>query len=98
LIPIDQEIEQLIAFLSHPAGFVVGLSGILEICPGDEESPPTYWAVSWSEEDGGTVYDFAKSFVSLQEAATFFVEKRHYMCVGLDFQAVYLTKEEEKHD
>ncbi len=81
-------------FLSHPAGFDAGMGGTLQIRPIDEGSPPTHWAVDWEERDGDTVFEFEREFATLQEAAQFFVEKRRYMCNGLDFEAIYLGADE----
>ncbi len=93
MMTIEEEVQHLVTFLSHPAGFDVGMGGTLQIRPIDEGSPPTSWAVDWEERDGDTVYEFEKEFPSLQEAAQFFVEKRRYMCNGLDFEAIYLAAE-----
>ena len=82
---IEEEIRHLIDFLSHPGGFDVGMGGVLFIRPVDEGSPPTNWAVNWEEYIEDVRFDYEKCFSSLEEAATFFVEKRHYMCNGLDF-------------
>ncbi len=88
---IEEEIQHLVEFLSHPAGFDVGMGGILQIRPVSEDSPPSDWAVDWEEEADGVIYEYEKCFSSLQEAAQFFVEKRRYMCHGLDFESIYLA-------
>lgn len=90
MMTIDEEVQHLVAFLSHPAGFDAGMGGILQIRPVDEFSPPQSWAVDWVEDDAELIYEYEKCFPSLQEAAQFFVEKRRYMCHGLDFEAIYL--------
>jgi hypothetical protein len=91
LMSIEDEIAHLITFLSHPAGFDVGVSGTLQIRPMDEGSPPTNWAVDWEEEDENILFEYERCFSSLSEAAQFFVEKRRYMCNGMDFEKIYLT-------
>lgn len=91
MMTIEEEVKHLVEFLSHPAGFNVGMGGILQIRPVDEGSPPTNWAVDWEEEDENLVYEYEKCFTSLQEAAQFFVEKRRYMCEGLDFRAIFIA-------
>src|ERR1700675_4289533 len=91
MMTIEEEIHHLIDFLSHPAGFDVGMGGILQIRPIDEGSPPINWAVDWEEDDGDLRLNYEKEFASLQEAVQFFVEKRRYMCNGMDFEAVYLN-------
>jgi hypothetical protein len=88
MMTIEEEIEHFMTFLSHPGGFDVGMGGVLQIRPVDEGSPPTNWAVDWEEEDENVVYEYEKCFPSLQEAVQFFVEKRHFMCNGLDFDAI----------
>ena len=90
MMTIEEEIQHLMDFLSHPAGFDVGMGGILQIRPIDEGSPPTNWAVDWEDQEGDVISEYEKCFPSLQEAVQFFVEKRRYMCHGLDFEAVYL--------
>lgn len=93
MMTIEQEIEHIIIFLSHPASFDIGMGGVLQLRPVDEGSPATNWAVNWEERDGDTVLDYEKCFPSLQEAAQFFVEKRRYMCLGMDFEAIYMGAE-----
>ncbi len=88
MMTIEEEIQHLMIFLSHPAGFDVDMGGILCIRPVDEGSPPTNWAVDWEEHIEGVRYDYEKYFSSLAEAVKFFVEKRHYMCNGLDFDQI----------
>ena len=100
MMTIDEEIEVLVEFLSHPAGFDVDWGGILQIRPIDENSPPELWEVDWIENYEAEVspafpYEYHKEFASLQEAAQFFVEKRRYMCVGLDFEALLLDEKTE---
>jgi hypothetical protein len=95
MMTIEEEVQHLVNFLSHPAGFDVDLGGMLCIRPIDESSPPELWEVDWIENIETEVspafpYEFAKEFSSLQEAAQFFVEKRRYMCHGLDFDAISL--------
>lgn len=93
LMTIEEEIERLIQFLSHPAGFNANMAGLLTIRPTDEGCPPTYWAVDWEDQQDGMTLEYEKEFSSLQEAAQFFVEKRRYMCLGLDFESIYLGAE-----
>jgi hypothetical protein len=88
MMTIDEEVKLLINFLSHPAGFDVGMGGTLQIRPIDENSPPEHWEVDWEEEDDNLVYEYAKEFSTLKAAVQFFVEKRHFMCSGLDFEVM----------
>lgn len=85
---IEEEAGHLFAFLSHPAGFDVNMGGVLCIRPISEDSPPTFWEVDWEDIKDGVVFSFAKEFASLAEAVNFFVEKRRYLCEGLDFQII----------
>jgi hypothetical protein len=93
MMTIEEEVQALIIFLSHPAGFDVDLGGMLCIRPICESSPPDLWEVDWTENHFAEVsaacpYEYAKEFSSLQAAAQFFVEKRRYLCYGLDFEVV----------
>lgn len=89
---IEDEIAALVAFLKHPAGFNVDMCGLLCIRPVDECSPPETWEVDWEHNINGTQCNFHKVFLNLEEAAQFFVEKRHYLCLGLDFEAIEWEK------
>jgi hypothetical protein len=90
MMTIEEEIQSLVIFLSHPAGFNVDWGGLLTIRPISEDSPPSLWAVDWEETIDDTIFTNEKSFSSLQEAATFFVEKRHYLLFGLDFEKIMM--------
>lgn len=98
MMTIEEEIKHLIDLLSHPAGFDVGMGGLLCIRPIDENSPPIRWEVDWTENVYAEVpaacpYEYSKEFSSLQEAAQFFVEKRRYLCYGLDFDLALMKEE-----
>jgi hypothetical protein len=93
MMTIDEEIQALITFLSHPAGFNVDWGGLICIRPISEDSPPTDWAVNWRETADGIVYDCEKGFSSLKEAAECFVEKRRYLLYGLDFEQILVSGE-----
>jgi hypothetical protein len=91
MMTIEDEIKHLIAFLSHPAGFDVDMAGQLCIRPIYETT--SHWEVDWEvdEDDENGIrmtLQFHKVFDSLEDAATFFVEKRHYLCLGLDFNQI----------
>lgn len=92
MMTIEEEVQRLIDFLSHPAGFDVDMGGLLCIRPIDESSPPIRWEVDWTEDVYAKVpaacpYEYSKEFSSLQEAVRFFVEKRRHLCYGLDFES-----------
>lgn len=86
MITIENEIENLITFLSCDAGFGVDFAGCIHIYPICESLPPCHWSVSWKEIIDNVEIDSYRDFASLKEAAIFFVEKRHYLCLGLDFE------------
>lgn len=90
MMSIEDEIKHIVTFLSHPASFDIGMGGTLTLRPIDEGSPAQNWEVEWREDDGSIVLDFHKDFNSLEEAAKFFVEKRRYMCNGMDFERHYI--------
>jgi|SRR5271168_4875561 hypothetical protein len=90
MMTIEEEIDYLVIFLSHPAGFNVDWGGLLTIRPISEDSPPSLWAVDWQETIDDTVFYNERSFPSLQEAVTCFVEKRHYLLFGLDFEQLMM--------
>jgi len=79
---IEEEIVHVIAFLTYPAGFDVSMD-TLHIRP--IYSTIDHWQVDWETKEEGMVCQYHRIFPTLEEAATFFVEKRHYMCLGLDF-------------
>lgn len=94
IMNIDDEVSKLIEFLKHPAGFDVDLAGTLCIRPISENSPPSLWEVDWEERKENNIIIHSKEFLSLSEAARFFVEKRHAMQSGLDFEAEYYKNNE----
>lgn len=96
MMTIDEEVEHVFTFLQHPAGFDVDMGGVLTIRPVDEGSPPTHWAVDWEIEEDGIKMNFEKEFGSLHEAVVFFVEKRRYMCNGLDFDAIAMEEHKDE--
>lgn len=86
MMTIDEEVKHLKDFLSHPAGFIVDVAGELCIFPIYEMRE--YWEVSWKITEDQSALEMNRQFVTLEEAATFFVEKRRYMCLGSDFNAL----------
>jgi hypothetical protein len=91
---IEEEIKALVTFLSNPAGFSVDMAGQLSIHPiyGTIE----HWEVDWEEEDEELIYNYHKTFLTLEEAAQCFVEKRRYMCLGLDFNKMALGEDKDE--
>jgi hypothetical protein len=88
MITIEEEIEHVIQFLSHPCGFEVSLYAVLSMRPISEDINPSNWEVTWIEVLDGLEIESYKEFSSLQEAAQFFVEKRRYMLLGADFENI----------
>lgn len=80
---IEDEIKLIIMFLSHPGGFDIDMAGILGLRPIDECCPPQRWEVNWEEGINNNLY---KEFDDLSSAVEFFVEKRHELELGLDFE------------
>lgn len=89
MMTIDEEIRFVKDFLLHPAGWDVDMGGTLCIRPISEDSPPTHWAVDWEDVIDGITVTEEKCFPDdLDGAVQFFVEKRRYMCNGLDFDKI----------
>lgn len=97
MMTIEEEIHQLITFLSHPAGFNVDIGGLLCIRPIDEYSPPIHWEVDWEEYADGMNCKFFKEFHSLETAAQYFVEKRRYLCYGIDFDVLIMKEDVDEN-
>jgi hypothetical protein len=95
MMTIEEEIEHFMAFLSHPAGFDVDMFGLLCIRPIDECCPPQSWEVDWEDLVDGVHVSLHRSFNDLREAVTFYVERRHLMCLGIDFEALLMKEDEE---
>jgi hypothetical protein len=95
MLTIEQEIEHLFDFLSHPCGFEIGLYSLLTIRPVCEGSPPTLWEISWTDIEEELELEYFKTFYDLREAVVFFVEKRRYKCIGADFEKIRNENHEE---
>jgi hypothetical protein len=87
VITIEEEVKQIITLLSYPAGYSLSLNGEVTLTPifGTIE----HWEVFWKEVEDGVVLDYQKIFFTLDEAALYFVEKRRYLCLGVDFNQMY---------
>lgn len=96
MMTIEEEIEHFVTFLSHPAGFNVDWAAHIGIRGIDECCPPQSWEVSWTEMIDGVSIDSYKEFHSLREAVTCFVEKRHLLLYGLDFEANLWDNEKDE--
>lgn len=93
MITIDEEVKHVIAFLSTHIGYSISMGGDVNIIP--VYGTIQHWEVTWKEQEDQIVYDYHKSFFTLDEAAQFFVEKRRYLCLGTDFVDLYNSDEEE---
>lgn len=81
---MQDEIELVYKTITHPAGFIIDLfGGLLYVRPTCAE-----FEVGWQLELDGQICDSYKLFWDAMEAAIFFVEKRHEMKIGIDFECV----------
>lgn len=87
MISIDEEIKQVITLLSNSAGYSLSMGGDLTLCP--VYGTRDHWEVYWEEQEDNIVLDYRKVFATLEEAAQYFVEKRRYLCLGVDFVKMY---------
>lgn len=78
---MNDEIQMVYKLITHPAGFDVGNSGILNI----RRYEYPVWAVEW-EIFSSDRYTEVKEFEDPMEAATFFIHKRYEMYLGLDLE------------
>jgi len=92
MMTIDEEVKQVIAFLSNQVGYSISMSGDINIIP--IYGIIQHWEVTWNEQEEGSILDFHKAFFTLDEAAQFFVEKRRYLCLGADFVQMYNEPED----
>jgi len=80
----EQEIELIKSVIEHPAGFAINLfGGLIAIRPHSDG-----FEVSWMD-DFGRVQDDGpyQNFDNAVEAATFFVNKRYELELGIDIEA-----------
>ena len=83
---ITYEIALIIAVLKHSAGFDLDLfGGMLSVRSTDQSTFEVDWDQDWEEfdETPGKRYE---SFSTAEEAARYFVEKRHKYRLGVDFE------------
>jgi len=92
------ETDFVTAVLEHPAGFHLGVFGILEVrsCSesGASHDERVTYEVSWDDVDsGGKTSIRHSSFGTAREAAAFFVEKRASDKVGVDYETELMRAE-----
>jgi hypothetical protein len=75
----EQEIDLIHKLLLHPAGYNIDIDGKLLV----REYEWPQWAVEWDDDD---LNIHVAEFENALDAATFFVNKRHEMQLGLDFE------------
>lgn len=83
---IESETEFITSVLSHPAGYHIGIFGMLEVrsCSlSGSVMDNISFEVSWDTEDGSTKNE---NFSTASEAAAFFVEKRKSLRLGVDYE------------
>lgn len=79
----NEEVEIIYMVITHPAGFDVDIAGTLVI----RQYEYPVWAVEEEVEYGGNVGKFnIKEFEDAKKAAIYFVERRHALNLGLDFE------------
>lgn len=82
----NEEISLVYNLLIHPAGFV------LNVLEGEIQIRPIYnfsdigWEMVWNEMIDGFAVEAFKIFTNPLEAATFYVEKRCELKIGMDMR------------
>jgi len=84
----EDEIKMVQTIIDHPAGFIVDLFGKMLYIRTTESN----WEVTWEMLLDEQIVDSYKAFTSSEEAVRFFVEKRHELQLGIDFE-IALWKE-----
>lgn len=84
----DEEIKMLLAVIDHPAGFLIDMfGGLLYI-----RSTYYEWEVGWKIYLESQEVDSHRLFTTSLEAVIFFVEKRHELQCGIDFEEVLMRE------
>lgn len=90
----EKEITLIYQVITHPAGYILDLFGNMLYIRSYFTEFGTEWEVVWEEViEGGTVVDSFRQFRDAMEAATFFVEKRFSMQLGIDIEASLMKGE-----
>ena len=90
----EREIQIVLQVINHPAGFDLDLFGhMLNI-----GSTNSNWEVTWEELLDDQIVETYKEFFSVEEAARFFVEKRHDLQLGIDFEEALMKEQREKQN
>ncbi len=89
----EDEIKLIHQIITHRAGFIIDLfGGMITI-----RSHSDGFEVAWQTFDDSLVYDWHRDYAHHDslEAVTFFVEKRHALQCGIDFEGELMK---EKHN
>jgi hypothetical protein len=90
----EQEIELVYQVITHPAGYILDLFGNMLYIRSYFVETGTEWEVTWEDiQEGSVVVDSFKQFLDAREAATFFVEKRYEMQLGIDIESSLMKGE-----
>lgn len=82
---VEAEIKLLLEIIKHPAGYDIGLFGVMSVRSTDQLT----WEVEWEEysSSGQSVTTHWLSFDNPEDAVRKFVEMRHERELGLDIEA-----------
>lgn len=90
----EKEIILIHQVITHPAGYILNLFGNMLNIRSYSTEFGTEWEIAWEEVlDGSVIVDSFKQFRDAMEAATFFVEKRFSMQLGIDIDASLMEGE-----
>jgi hypothetical protein len=78
----NEEIALIYQIITHPAGYILDLFGEMLFI----RSTMYEFEVGWESREDNLVINTYKLFWDALEAVTFFVEKRHEMQLGVDFE------------
>lgn len=80
-----EEIELISKLLNHPCGYDIDIQGMLWV----RRYEHPMWAVEWEIDPGTNNSKIkVKEFNNTKDAATFFVNKRYELKLGLDNELV----------
>lgn len=84
----EEEVALVVAVLKHPAGYNLDFAAHLGIRSTDQGTIEVEWT-EYEVGDSGKSQEMVKSFPEsdLEEAAKFYVEMRHELQYGLDYES-----------
>ncbi len=77
------EEDLIVATITHPAGYIVDLFGILWV-RGNED--PNIWSVEWEIDSARPGENTGRNFDNARDAVKFFLAERHQRMLGLEFE------------